>query len=427
MSNGGLWGWLESFGGSCGFKGPQQKLGPMWVKATPDLFPLEVPGMEAELLCKIREPGGSLDEKFQEVADTFKNSARHLESLQHVLRKRKLDRLDHMSDGGDSVIPERAREVIKEGSYTESFLSAFDGMSFIIHSEEIVPGHEYQLALEVHTGGAYWASVPLDNTSTVRHRVETVTASSQNEGSANVVAQYGAAQRGAVFVWRWIWLPDRGPYDVPPWLSKALLAEGNDPLRKLQAELEALMRWEGQIKQETAQFIKQGTELKNPYIKEVLRLWPSEQDAHGTMQLKKCAWVEGLDPQLFTGKRAVVHRVQFDRDHSLVLNATIAMRHQEEPPTEGDPPYRLTTSWVWASQSSMGSNPASLAQSSLSATLPEVQDDVDNTTADDTTAGRTQELSGLAAMAASGYPEDYTVGRTQELSGLPSPGQPQPA
>merc|ERR1719326_526313 len=251
------------------------------------------------------------------------------------------------------AMPDEVRDVIKEGTYPESFLGAFDGQCFQVHSEEIVPGHEYRLALEVHTGGAYWSNIPLDNANSVRHRVETVSASSQNEGSASIVVQFGSAQRGAVFVWRWLHAPDRGPYELPSWLNKALSAEGNDPLRKLQGEVEALRRWEGQIKQETAQHIKQGTELKNPYIREVLRLWPTEMDAQGCEQLKKCAWVEGLDPKLFTGKRALVHRVQYDPDHALTLNATIAMRHQEEPPKDGDPPYRLTTTWHWASQTTV--------------------------------------------------------------------------
>lgn len=407
-ANGGLWSWLDKIGASCGFQA-QPKLGPMWVKASPDLFPLEVPGMESELLAKIRQPGGSLDEKFQEVMEAFRNSARHLESLQQVLRKRKLDRFEHAPNAADSI-PDRVREVVKDGTYTESFLSSFDGQTFVIHSEEIVPGHEYQLALEVHTGGAYWASVPLDNASTVRHRVETVSASSQNEGSASVVSQYGAAQRGAVFVWRWMYLPERGPYDVPSWLSRALSAEGKNPLTKLQGELEALRRWEGQTKQDTGKFIKQGTELKNPYIREVLRLWPSETDHQGCEQLKKCAWVEGLDPKLFTGKKALVHRVQYDPDHALTLNATIAMRHQEEPPKEGDPPYRLTTSWHWASPSTISSTQASVAQASLPVP-PCYAPPSRGYEPDDCTVGRTQELSGL-------IPNDHTLGHTAELSGL---------
>jgi len=398
----GLWGWLHTIGASCGFQG-QQKLGPMWVKATPELFPLEVPGMEAELLQKIRQPGGSLDEKVQEVADCFRSSARHLESLQQVLRKRKLDRMDQKASVGVAV-PDGVREVIKEGSYHESFLSSYDGQSFEIHSEEIVPGHEYRLALEVHTGGAYWSNIPLDTSDTVRHRVETVSASSQNEGSASVVAQFGSAQRGAVFVWRWLHAPDRGPYDLPSWLRDALSVEGNDPLRKLEAKVEALSRWEGQIKQETAHHIKNSTELKNPYIREVLRLWPSEMDAQGCEQLKKCAWVEGLDPKLFTGKRVLVHRVPYDSHHALALHATIAMRHQEEPPKEGDPPYRLTTTWHWASQSTMVPSTEPAACAALKS---------------DSAPQPAEAMPSVMKIA--DEPSDPTAGRTQELSGLPRP------
>eukprot|EP00427_Karlodinium_veneficum_P068043 CAMPEP_0169315598 /NCGR_PEP_ID=MMETSP1017-20121227/5724_1 /TAXON_ID=342587 /ORGANISM="Karlodinium micrum, Strain CCMP2283" /LENGTH=362 /DNA_ID=CAMNT_0009409589 /DNA_START=151 /DNA_END=1236 /DNA_ORIENTATION=- len=326
----------------------------MWVRASPELFPMEVPGMDAELLAKVRQPGGSLEEKMQEVQEAFRSSSRHLESLQQVLRRRALQRLDEMAGVGVENMSEDVREVIREGTYPESFLSAYDGQSFIVHSEEVVPGHEYRLALEVHTGGAYWSNIPLDPDDVVRHKVETVCASSQNEiGSASIVAQFGSAQRGAVFVWRWQHLHDRGPYELPAWLTRVLATDGNDPLRKLQGEVEALRRWEGQVKQDTAQHVKQGTELKNPYIREVLRLWPTEVDPAGSEQLKKCAWVEGLDPKLFTGKRVLVHRVHFDAEHALALNATIAMRHQEEPPREGDPPYRLTTTWHWASHASI--------------------------------------------------------------------------
>jgi len=321
----------------------------MWVRANPELFPLEVPGMDGDILANIRVSGGSLEEKLQEVMDHFRNNARHQESMQHVLRRRALQRLDDMAGVGVAV-PDEVREVIRDGTYPETFLSAFDGQSFQIHSDEIVPGHEYRLALEVHTGGAYWSSIPVDTSEAVRHTVETVSASSPVEGSASIVSQYGAGQRGAVFVWRWQHAPDRGPYELPDWLNTALGSEGNDPLRKLQAELEALRRWEQQVKQETAKHVKQNTELRDPYIREVLRLWPSEIDAQGFEQLKKCAWVEGLDPRLFTGKRVVVNRVYHDANHALTLFATIAMRHQEEPPKEGDPPYRLTTSWHWAAQ-----------------------------------------------------------------------------
>merc|ERR1719162_865484 len=82
------------------------------------------------MLAKIRQPGGSLDEKLEEVSDAFRNSARHLESLQQVLRKRKLEKMDQLKQIGKAM-PDEVREVIKDGSYLESFLSTFDGQSFI--------------------------------------------------------------------------------------------------------------------------------------------------------------------------------------------------------------------------------------------------------------------------------------------------------
>ena len=61
----------------------------MWVRAQPDLFPNEVPGMSEELLQRMGAQGGSLEEKIEEVSGVFRSSARHLESLQQVFRKEK--------------------------------------------------------------------------------------------------------------------------------------------------------------------------------------------------------------------------------------------------------------------------------------------------------------------------------------------------
>mmetsp|Transcript_82165 Transcript_82165/g.255131 ORF Transcript_82165/g.255131 Transcript_82165/m.255131 type:complete len:413 (+) Transcript_82165:66-1304(+) len=339
----GLWGWVQDVGKTCGFaQQPQQP--PMWVRANPELFPQEVPGMGEELLAQASASGGALEEKIQSVVDAFRCSARHLESLQQVLRKRALERRDK---AGAEPFPAEVEEVIAEGTYMDSFLEAFDGQSFPLFSEEIVPAHEYRLALEVHTGGAYWSSIPVQDSGAVRHKVETVGASSPAEGSASIIAHFGAGQRGAVFVWRWHHLLDQGPYNLPEWLARALGAEGNDPLRKLQGELEATRRWKQQVRQETAQHVKAGAEIKDPYIREVLRLWPCENDAQGE-QLKKCAWIEGLDPRLFVGRTVLVHRVPYDGSHALALHATISKRHSDEPPQEGAPPYRLTTAWAWA-------------------------------------------------------------------------------
>lgn len=300
--------------------------------------------MGEELLNQMSAPGGSLEEKILTLIETFRFSARHLESMQHVLRRRTLDRRDTSIE----PFPQEVAEVIANGTYLDMFLEAYDGQSFPLHSDEIVPGHEYRLALEVHTGGAYWSSIPDKNAGTMRQKVETVSASAPGEGSASVISHFGAAQRGAVFVWRWKHLLDHEPYNLPEWLARCLRADGNDPLRKLLGELEAMRRWEQQVRLSTGQHIKQGAEIKDPYIREVLRLWPSEADPHGCGQLKKCAWVEGLDPRLFVGRNVLVIRVSYDETHALVLHANIAKRHTEDAPQQTNPPYRLTTTWSWA-------------------------------------------------------------------------------
>lgn len=337
-----LWGWVKDVGRSCGFT-PQSQTTPMWVRAQPDLFPNEVPGMSEELLQKVGSFGGSLEEKIEEVVDVFRSSARHLESLQQVLRRRALEK--RQKDCKE--LPPAVEEVISEGTYLESFLEAFDGQSFLLHSEEIVPSHEYRLALEVNSGGAYWKSIPVQEGDAVRHNVETVTASSPAEGSVNIISQFGAAQRGAVFVWRWQHVLDAGPYNLPDWLEKALTLEGNDPLRKLQTELEALKRWELQVERETCKYLKKNNEIKDVYIREVLRLWPSETDHQGTETCKKCAWVEGLDANLFTGRNVLVQKVPYDSGHIYVLHCHIARRQLGDSDKEQGPPYRLTTSWQW--------------------------------------------------------------------------------
>ncbi|CAE8677972.1 unnamed protein product [Polarella glacialis] len=335
--------WVQDVTKSCGFAHPAGAP-PMWVKATPDLFPQEVPGLSEELLERVRRPGGSLEEKTEAVNDVFRTSARHLESLQQVLRRRALERRSDKEER----FPDEVEEVISEGTYLDAFLEAFDGQSFLLYREEIVPSHEYRLALEVHSGGAYWKGISTQDSDGVRHKVETVGASSPHEGSATIISQFGAAQRGAVFVWRWNHMLDQGPYNLPEWLDRALCAEGNDPLRKLQGELEALRRWEQQVKVDTCRYVKTGTELKDIYVREVLRLWPSEIDhAGGGEHLKKCAWVEGLDSNLFTGRTLLVHRVPYDSSHTLGLHASIACRHVDVIDKEKSPPYRLTTAWHW--------------------------------------------------------------------------------
>eukprot|EP00927_Polykrikos_kofoidii_P061696 TRINITY_DN56531_c0_g1_i1.p1 TRINITY_DN56531_c0_g1~~TRINITY_DN56531_c0_g1_i1.p1 ORF type:complete len:416 (+),score=61.44 TRINITY_DN56531_c0_g1_i1:62-1309(+) len=339
-----MWGWISSMGGTCGF-GPQQQKSAMWVRATPELSPQDVPGMSDDLLGKICTDGGNIEEKIQCVIETFRCSARHLESLQTLLRRKAVDK--RVDAGFADTLPDKVRDVISQGLYTEDILKTYDEQRFALYQEEIVPNHEYRLALEIHSGGAYWSSIPTQDDTPVVHKVETVTSASPVEGSSAIVAQFGSAQRGAVFVWRWHHLPERGPYCIPPWLEKVLTAEGNDPLRKLQTEIESIRRWEQQVRNETAQHVKTGQELTDIYIREVLKLWPTEIDPQGYEQLKKCAWVEGLDSKLFCGRNVNIHRVPFDDCHTLLLKAAIAKRHVEQDEKGNSPPYRLTTTWQW--------------------------------------------------------------------------------
>lgn len=346
MARSTVWEWMQQIGGTCGFTqaAPAQPRA-MWVRAAPELAEREVPGVGLELRAIIDAPGGSLEDKLQAVVDSFRSATRHLESLQVLLRNRAIDKRE---ERGEPAWPEEVQKVISTGQYPESFLQAFDGQSFLLHRDEVVPYHEYRLALEVHSGGAYWSSIPVQDSGSVMHSVETVSASGGAEGSATVISQFGAAQRGAVFVWRWKHEPYVGPHALPDWLAKSLSAEGNDPVRKLIGELEAVRRWQEQVKSETAKHIKRATEIKDLYVREVLRLWPCETDSAGFEQVKKCAWVEGLDPQLFVGKPVTVRYLHYDAGHSLALHATINKRHQEDPTKENNPPYRLTTTWHWA-------------------------------------------------------------------------------
>lgn len=326
--------------------------------------------MSDELLAQANQPGGSLEEKIQSVMEVFRNSARHRESIQQVLRRRALER---RQSKGAEAFPDEVEEVISQGTYLDAFLEAYDGQSFELFSEEIVPSHSYTLALEVHSGGAYWSSIQAQDTAVVRHKVETVGASSAAEGSASILSQFGAAQRGAVFVWRWSHMIDQGPYSIPEWLAKILCGEGNDPLRKLQGELEAIQRWEQQVRQDTAKKVKVGGDVKDPYIREVLRLWPTEPDPHGGEQLKKCAWVEGLDHRLFVGRTVLVCRIPFDGQHALQLHAAIAKRHSEDAgPADSNPPYRLTATWQWAAHNASAGRPVDARPSSAASLTSEM-------------------------------------------------------
>lgn len=331
MVKGGLFGWLESSLGLCGWAENTNRQ--KWVRATPDLFPREVPGMTEDVLEELRLAGGSLESKIQRVSNIFRGNARHLEGLQQVLIRSVL------RDGGPEL-PQQVRDVLTKGTYTDAFLNAFDGHVFPIHAKEVAPYHEFQLAMEVRAGGKYWAGSAGVQDDETQQKIETI------GYSADEAVSLGG-ERGAVFVWRWVHFPDRGPYDLPAWLTGALAGEGPDPERKLQNELDVVDRWIQQLRQETADYVRKGPELKDPYIREVLRLWPSEMDIHQRQQLKKCAWIEGLEPEMFVGRKVLVACVSYDASHAMALGAIISKRHQEEPAQEGDPPYKLTSTWQW--------------------------------------------------------------------------------
>lgn len=324
--------------GNCGFdfqKGPSQR----FIRATGQLFNA-CPGLDEDLLVELQSPGGSPEEKLQRTIDALGHGVRRLEALEHVLRTRVLEQR--------TELPAEVREVVGKGTHSDSFVTSFAGKEYTLHTEEIAPGHAYCLVLEVHSGGPYWAGVSTRDAD-IQHRVETITSS--DVGGSSLGDR--SAERGAVLAWRWQRVTSEGAdlssYSLPSWLTRVFASEGDDPLQKLHAELQAVQRWEESMKSQTAKYSQESSELKNPYIREVLRLWPSETDIHGNAQLKRCAWVEGLDPEYFVGKTVTLARVSYDADHAMVLKATIGRRHIEEPAKEEEPPYRLTLSWQWSS------------------------------------------------------------------------------
>lgn len=253
---------------------------------------------------------------------------------------------------GFSTLPHEVQEIVQHGMYTDSFLSAFDGQVFQLHGEQVAPYHEYCLALEVHAGGKYWANMCVEE-SDVRHNVHVVT-SDQSGGIENTTKGTGSAQRGAMLVWRWKYVPERGPYDLPVWLSSALHLEGNDPLVKLQAELESLSRWEQLQQEDTLNHVRKAPELHDRYIRELLRLWPSEPGSHGDT-LKKTAWIQGLKEEAFVGKTVLIAEVAYGDEsdgHMFALHVVISKKHSED--FWGDtknPHYRLKTMWRWKEMS----------------------------------------------------------------------------
>lgn len=345
-----IWGRIRDLG-NCGFDFSKKGSAQRFVRATGQLFPHACPGLDEEFLLELQAPGGCPEEKLQRTIDALGHGVRRLEALEQVLRSRVLEQRKDL--------PDEVREVVEKGTHSDSFVATFQGKEYELHREEIAPGHAYCLVLEVHSGGPYWAGVSTRDAN-VQHRVETIT--SMNSSINSTVGDRSperSAERGAVLAWRWQRIHsgeggDISSYGLPAWLAKVFATEGDDPLQKLQGELSAVQRWEESMKSETAKYSQESSEIKNPYIKEVLRLWPSETDIHGNAQLKRCAWIEGLEPHYFIGKTVTLARVSYDADHAMILRATIGRRHIEEPAKEGEPPYRLTLSWQWCQNMEKG-------------------------------------------------------------------------
>eukprot|EP00929_Paragymnodinium_shiwhaense_P060515 TRINITY_DN30216_c0_g1_i2.p1 TRINITY_DN30216_c0_g1~~TRINITY_DN30216_c0_g1_i2.p1 ORF type:complete len:639 (-),score=158.71 TRINITY_DN30216_c0_g1_i2:603-2519(-) len=310
--------------------------------------------------------GGSPEQKLRLFMDEIFASARRLEGCEEELRASATELLPPEHQEGS--LPAQVRKVIAEGTYDDHFLQHFDGRSFPIFSEELVPFHAYRLALEVHSGGAYWKDVPADG-SAVQHSVETIGLSlgkdavGANKGTCqpefSSFLQPVSGQRGACFVWRWQQMAEADSREAskgddeafPKWILNILRKDGDDPLSKLQMEREAISKWEQQCQLETTQHVQKGSDVDDIFIKEVLKLWPTEIGCavvHGRPQLKKKAWIAGLDASYFAGKRITVKNMPYDDLHSYVLRATVTLWRPQDQAEDPDPPFVLTTDWKWA-------------------------------------------------------------------------------
>eukprot|EP00811_Abedinium_folium_P035519 NODE_8305_length_1506_cov_5.167513.p1 GENE.NODE_8305_length_1506_cov_5.167513~~NODE_8305_length_1506_cov_5.167513.p1 ORF type:complete len:389 (-),score=135.96 NODE_8305_length_1506_cov_5.167513:259-1425(-) len=301
----------------------------MWVRAMPQPFMDDaVPGIDEGLLSMLRVPSGSPEEKLQCTISAFKASARHAESLQQVFLRRAFEK---RTAAGKSVLPADVVEAIQETAPSEAFLSRRGGEQFVIHAEEIVPYHEYVLVLKIRAqGSSSWAGGGAAQEAAIPRRPDK-----------------GAAATGHCYMlaWHWRHLPDQPPHDLPSTLHIALAAEGNDPLAKLRAALQDIRAWETRTRPNTAYWLQASPLLSNdPYVREVLRLWPCEGDPAAWNAPRNCAAVEGLDPELFVGRAVKVCRVPYDSLHALVLQARITKRCTH---FDNEPPFQLELAWDW--------------------------------------------------------------------------------
>jgi hypothetical protein len=316
-------------------------------------FEIEEPLYIEAVLMAVSSPGGSPEGKLTKLINAFVSAAQRVERVNS-------DRRSYIF--GMSEYPYDVRTAIQDEICNDAFLDTYDGRAFPIHSTEIVPYHEYSLALEVHSGGAYWTGMSLGSAEGMQYKVETLGlfAPSANEVATVAHREFGSflesssAQRGAAFVWRWRRLPSEGASskcntlgDFPRWLRKVLMADGADPIQKLRSEKEMVARWEQRIQRDTVELLKGTTELMDPFVRAVLKNWPSDTDGAGIAHLKRRAWVEGLDESKFAGKSVIAKRIPYDEDGHCVyeLHASIS---RSTSSTKAAPPFLLTHGWRWA-------------------------------------------------------------------------------
>lgn len=132
-------------------------------------------------------------------------------------------------------------------------MKEFEGQEFSLVEEEICPHHSYQFVVRVNGGGAYWSSLPGDETA--KFKVELIA-----KDHTNVMLSPGA-MRGVTLVWRWRAV--RGFADLPPVIETALSWDGNDPLEKLRAMQHHIERWQTECDNRVAEFVSTAAVEKN--------------------------------------------------------------------------------------------------------------------------------------------------------------------
>lgn len=188
-------------------------------------------------------------------------------------------------------MPEPVRAVVKSGKYDSNFCRKWDGQRFVVHSEEILPLHEYEFVVVVGDG----------------------------------VVRLG---------WRWAF---RGPPPKPfgpRWLYDALCQLGENPQEKLNAVVTKIRDWSQRQRAQQYDLLDGfGSELRalpSP-LRETLAGWGTANDDSKT--------IEDLAPYL--GKPHLVHQAQLDEEHWRCMYVEIQPLSKVEPAS-------LDLRWSWA-------------------------------------------------------------------------------